>query len=137
MKTRRSAPTLEIRPVVAHRLLLMFLRSPLGRMFGGVCELQFVGRVTGRRVSLPVQFARDEQRLVIYVAGSTGKQWWRNFVGGHEVLVRIGDSIRPGHGRVLEFEHPERAAAEQLYRSKYSKIAVGRADPLIAIDLSP
>lgn len=136
MRTRRSAPAPEVRPVVAHRLLLSLLRSPLGRMFGGVCELQFVGRVTGRRISLPVQFARDEQRLVVYVAGSTSKQWWRNFIGGREVLVRIGDSIHAGHGRVLEFEHPERAAAELLYRGKYSKVKVAQADPLVVVDLS-
>jgi len=101
-----------------------------------MCELQFGGRVTGRRISLPVQCARAESRLVIHVGRSANKKWWRNFIDGHAVLVRIGGASHQGHGRVLDFEHPDRAAAEQLYRSRYSKITVSPADPLVVIDLA-
>jgi hypothetical protein len=124
------------RPVVAHRFQLALLRSPVGRLFGGLCELRFVGRVSGRRIALPVQCAREETRLVIYVGGSAGKQWWRNFVDGRSVQVRVAGASYQGHGRVVDVEHPDRARAEQSYRHRFRKAKLAPTDPIVVIDLA-
>jgi hypothetical protein len=124
------------RPVGAHRLQLALLRSPVGRLFGGLCELRFVGRVSGRRIALPVQCAREETRLVIYVGHAAGKQWWRNFVDGHNVQVRVAGASYQGQGRVVDVEHPDRAEAEQSYRRRFRKAEVAPTDPMVIIDLA-
>jgi len=124
------------RPVVAHRFFLAVLRSPLGRPFGGMCELRFVGRVSGRSITLPVQCAREATRLVIYVGRSADKQWWRNFLGGRGVQVRVGGVDHRGHGRVIDGSHPDRPEVEQAYRRRFRNVQVAPTDPMVVIDLA-
>lgn len=121
--------------VVAHPVLLAVLRSPIGRLLGGMCELRFVGRVSGRDVALPVQCARDGTRLVIYVGRAGAKRWWRNFRGGHAVRVRVGGAVHPGHGRVVGVDDLDRAWAEQVYARRHRKVDVAPDDPLLIVDL--
>lgn len=123
-------------PVVAHRLLLRVLRSSLGRHFGGLVELRFAGRVTGRDIALPVQCARDGTRLVVYVARAGTKRWWRNFLGGHDVRIRIAGADRRGRGRVVDADDRDRVWAEGVYRHRYPRIEPARADPIVVIDLA-
>lgn len=120
-------------PVVAHRFLLALLRTPLGRLFGGLCELRFVGRVSGRDIALPVQCVRDGTRLVVLVARADGKRWWRNFRGGHDVQVRLGGIVRLGRGRIVDVGDPERGWAEQVCAHGRPKALP--ADPLLVVDL--
>jgi hypothetical protein len=122
--------------VVAHRSLLALLRSPLGRWLGGMCELRFVGRVSGRSITLPVQCARDGTRLVIYVGRSAEKRWWRNFLGGRSLHVRVGGVDHRASARVVDAAHPDRAGAEQVYRRRFRKVVVTRADPMVIVDLA-
>lgn len=122
-------------PVVAHRFLLAVLRSPIGRLLGGMCELRFVGRVSGRTITLPVQCAGDGTRLVIYVGRAGAKRWWRNFRGGHAVGVRVGGVAHHGRGRVVQIDDPDRGWAEQIYARRHRKVGVVPADPLLIIDL--
>jgi hypothetical protein len=114
----------------------MVLRSPLGRLLGGLCALRFVGRVSGRLIALPVQCAREKSQLVIYVGHAAGKQWWRNFMNGHDVQVRVSGVSYLGRGHVVGIEHPARDSAEQVYRRRYPKVEVARADPMVIIDLA-
>jgi hypothetical protein len=98
-------------PVVAHGFLLRVLHSPLARLFGGLCELRFVGRISGRTISLPVQYVREGTQLVVYVGHASGKRWWRNFIHGHSVQIRIAGVPYQGHGLVVDVGHPDRAWA--------------------------
>jgi hypothetical protein len=123
-------------PVVAHRVLLAVLRSPLSRLFGGMCELRFVGRVSGRDIALPVQCAREQDRLVIYVGHAAGKNWWQNFIDGRDVQVRLGGASYLGRGHVVDIEHPERAWAERTYARRFAKVDVARIDPMVIIELA-
>ncbi len=122
-------------PVVAHRFLLAGLRSPLGRLLGGLCEVRFVARVSGRDIALPVQCVRDGTRLVIYVSRAGVKRWWRNFRGGHAVQVRVGGVVHQGCGRVVDLDDPDRAWAEQVYARRHRKIEMRPTDPLLIVDL--
>ena len=111
------------------------LHSPLGRLLGGLCALRFVGRVSGHSITLPVQCARNHSQVVIYVGHAPGKQWWRNFTDGHDVQVRVSGTSYLGRGHVVGIAHPARASAEQVYRRRYPKVEVARADPMVIIDL--
>ena len=122
--------------VVAHRFLLALLHSPFGRLFGGLCELRFVGRVSRRSISLPVQCVREGTRLVVYVGHASGKRWWRNFVEELSVQVQVGGAGYPGHGRVVDVEHPDRAWAERAYHGRYPRVRLLPIDPMVVIDLA-
>jgi hypothetical protein len=122
---------------VAHRLFLALLHSPLGRRLDGFCELRFIGHVSGRPVALPVQCARKDARLVIYVGHAADKQWWRNFRQGHSVHVRVSGETYAAHGRVVDARDPERAWAERTYRRRFPKVDVARTDPMLIIDADP
>lgn len=121
--------------VVAHPVLLAALRSPVGRLLAGMCELRFVGRASGRDIALPVQCARDGTRLVVYVGRSGTKRWWRNFRGGHAVRVRVGRVVHAGRGRVVDVDDPDRAWAERVYAGSHRKVVVVPDDPLLIVDL--
>jgi hypothetical protein len=123
-------------PVAAHRFLLALLHSPFGRLFGGLCELRFVGRVSGRTIALPVQCVREGTRLVIYVGHASGKRWWRNFIEELSVQVHVGGVSHPGHGRVVDVGHPDRAWAERAYHGRYPKVGLLPNDPMVVIDLA-
>lgn len=122
-------------PVVAHPVFLAVLRSPIGRLLGGMCELRFVGRASGRDIALPVQCARTGTQLVIYVGRAGSKRWWRNFRGGHAVRVRVGGVVHAGHGRVVDADDPDRAWAERVYARRHHQVHVLPADPLLIVDL--
>lgn len=123
-------------PVVAHRYLLALLRSPMGGLFGGFCELHFLGRISGRQITLPAQCAEAGDRLVIYVSRSADKQWWRNFINGHEVQVRVRGVAYIGRGIVVGVDHRDRDAAQQCYEHRYPKVHVLRSEPMVVIDLA-
>ena len=135
MRTQRT-PHDAPGPVVAHRFLLALLHSSLGRRFGGLCELRFVGRVSGRSIALPVQCVREGAKLVIYVGHSSGKRWWRNFTDGHDAVVHVGGANHQGQGRVVDVGHPDRVWAEQTYRGRYPKVELLPIDPIVIIDLA-
>jgi hypothetical protein len=122
-------------PVISHRFLLALLRSPLGPLFGGLCELRFVGRVSGRDIALPVQCAREGTSLVIYAGRAADKRWWRNFRGGHDVAVRVGGAVQAGRGHVVDADDPDRVWAERAYARRHRKVDVVPADPLVIVDL--
>jgi hypothetical protein len=122
-------------PIVAHRFLLTLLRSPVGRLFGGLSELRFVGRVSGRAISLPVQCVREGTQMVIYVSHASGKRWWRNFVDGLSVQMRVAGVSYQGHGRLVDAAHPDRAWAERTYGRDHPHVKLLPVDPMVVIDV--
>lgn len=115
---------------------MALLHSPVGRLFRGLCVLGFVGRTSGRLISLPVQCAQEERRLVIYVGRAAGKRWWRNFIDGRSVRVRVSGADLFGCGWVVDSGHPGRASAERSYHRRYPKVEMDRTDPMVVIDVS-
>ena len=74
---------------MGNTIVVALLRSPLARLLGGVCELEFTGRRSNRAVRLPVQYARDADRVVVHVGHAAGKRWWRNFTDPHPARVTL------------------------------------------------
>jgi uncharacterized protein len=89
-----------------------------------LCELRFTGRRSGRLVCLPAQCARDGDRVVVYAGRAAGKRWWWNFTDPHPVVVRAGGVTRAGTGRLVAAGHPDRVAAESVYRRRLRRRTV-------------
>src|SRR6187397_1826901 len=104
--------------------VLAVLRSPLGRLVDGLCELRFTGRRTGRMVCLPVRCARDGDLVVVYVGRAAGKRWWWNFIDPRPVVVRAGGATRAGTGPLVPTVHPDRLATESAYRRRYATVTL-------------
>jgi hypothetical protein len=79
------------------------LRSPLHRLLSSaLVVLSYTGRRTGRRRSLPVMYAQDGSRLIVFAAHPGEKRWWRNFQdGGAPVDVCLRGHDYHGRGAVV------------------------------------
>jgi deazaflavin-dependent oxidoreductase (nitroreductase family) len=64
------------------------LHSPAhGLLSRSVLTLTYTGRRSGRRYTVPVNYARDDR--AIYVFSPRERRWWRNLRGGAAVTVRL------------------------------------------------
>ncbi len=70
------------------------------------------GHKSGRRYAVPVQYARDGDRVFLYPGLRERKTWWRNLVDGAPVTVRI--SGRDVRGRAVAIRDDREAIAEGL-----------------------
>lgn len=67
-------------------LMKLALRSPLhARMSGRLMVLSFTGRKSGKRVSTPVGYVRDGEKILVF----THSAWRHNFVQPAPVTMRI------------------------------------------------
>ena len=85
-----------------HGPVLAVLRSPAHRLLSGMAiELRYTGRRSGREFTLPVQYAREGERLLVAVQHPSTTTWWRNFRTPQEVNVRLRGTVRPGTACVV------------------------------------
>lgn len=122
---RRSSP--------ANGVVLVVLRSPLHRMLSSVLvELRLRGRRTGRVITLPVQYARDGEQLVVLPAHAERKLWWRNLLDGADVSLRLGGTERAGRADVLEAGTPAFEDALRWYVRRFPRAsAAAAASPVL------
>lgn len=71
----------------------------LGRLVGrGIVVISYVGRRSGKQVSLPVGYLRSGDEITINVALPDRKSWWRNFLGaGGPISLHLNGVDRSGH----------------------------------------
>ena len=89
----RAAPVVNA-PVVA------LTNSPRwGKFLGGsFANVTYTGRKSGRTVSLPVNYRRRGDDVVINVGMPDAKTWWRNFLGeGAPLRIMLDGRDRAGH----------------------------------------
>jgi hypothetical protein len=68
---------------LANRAVAALLRSPGHRVLSGSVALaRYRGRRTGREVTLPVQYVRRGDHVLIVPGHPETKTWWRNFEDG-------------------------------------------------------
>ncbi|MEV4135625.1 nitroreductase/quinone reductase family protein [Dactylosporangium sp. NPDC049742] len=98
--------------------VLRLLNSPLhGLLSGHVCTLEYTGAVSGARRSLPVEYVRDGQRLLIVAAHASAKRWWRNFVGaGRSLTVTLGRHAYDAHAVAIAPGDPGYSQALAAYK---------------------
>jgi hypothetical protein len=120
----------------ANSLVLALLRSPLYWLLGGgLCELSYLGRRTGRRISLPVLYAADGKRVVVIVGDAPVKRWWRNFAAPGAIEVRRGRHTHAGTARIVPPGDSAYPSAWQLYTERH-RIAQQPTDLLLLIEIS-
>jgi deazaflavin-dependent oxidoreductase (nitroreductase family) len=98
------------------------LRSPLHRLVSRALLLfTYTGRRTGRAHAIPVMYARDGDRLVVFAAWPERKRWWRNFEGSPGG-VRVRERGRWVDGSAQVVRDPERvASARRVYLERFPK----------------
>ena len=86
------------------------------------CYLTTTGRVSGRRHTVEIWFARRGPTVYLLSGGGERADWVRNLRRRPEVTVRIGRRNArelPGHARVLGPGSPEDGLARDLLVEKY------------------
>ncbi|WP_280300206.1 hypothetical protein [Nocardia neocaledoniensis] len=100
-----------------------------------MAELRYRGRRSGRRIALPVAYARVGDLAVVRVARAETKNWWRNFTTPHPVSIRLRGRWADGTAHVAypgSLEHEELAA---YYQQTFPRCAVPVDDPLVVVEL--
>jgi deazaflavin-dependent oxidoreductase (nitroreductase family) len=117
-------------------LVLAVLRSPAHRLLSGMTiELRYTGRRSGRQFTLPVQYAREGERLLVAVQDSSKRTWWRNFRTPQEVRVRLQGKLRQGSARVVDPDDPTWDRDRRLYEARWRRLAGRVSGPLVEITL--
>ena len=106
-----------------NRLVRAVLRSPAHRLLSGMAiELSYTGRRTGRQYSVPLQYARDADRVVVVPQGAESKTWWRNFLTPQPVRVRLKGRLHDGVAHVVPPDDPAYDEAKRLYESRWRRM---------------
>jgi hypothetical protein len=119
-------------------LMLAVLRSRAHRLVSGlVIELHYIGRRTGRKYALPVQYARTGDRLVVRPQQVRRSAWWRNFAEPTTVTVLIAGRIRRGTAHLIAAHEPAWERARDTYAARWRRSAQAITGPLVVISLEP
>jgi len=60
--------------------------------------ISYVGRRSGKTFSIPVNYRRAGDEVVIHVGLPGAKTWWRNFLGdGGPITLRLNGTDQTGH----------------------------------------
>jgi len=80
--------------------IIGLLRSPFHRlMSASTMVLTVNGRKTGKPITLPVNFIREDGHL--WVTSKPERTWWRNLEGGAPVTVVLDRKEHHGRGEVI------------------------------------
>lgn len=89
-QTVANAANTIVRPLMG----LPVLSSVLGR---GLATLTYLGRRSGKTISLPVSYRKSGSTVTVMVAAPSQKSWWRNFhPDGAPVTVDIAGRKHQG-----------------------------------------
>ena len=78
---------------IVNPIMSAILRLPLhGLMSNSLMLLIYDGRNSGKRYVLPVGYVQDGDHLYLF----THSGWWKNFVGGAPVAVRLRGKLLRG-----------------------------------------
>jgi F420H(2)-dependent quinone reductase len=104
---RRQPPGIWVTNHLANPLLRPLLHGPAGHRLGRhLALIRYRGRRTGRSHELPVQYARDGDRVWILPGAPGRKTWWRNLRGGAAVDLVLAGHDRHGHATVIAPSQP-------------------------------
>lgn len=84
---------------IANKAVLPLLRLPgIGSLLSGsFATLTYQGRKSTKTFTLPVNYRRQGDKLVVPVMLPDQKRWWRNFSDGGPITVAIGNREQTGH----------------------------------------
>jgi deazaflavin-dependent oxidoreductase (nitroreductase family) len=115
-------------------LIVNLLGSRLHRLLDrSLVGVRIVGRRTGRRYEIPVQYAREPGTdFVVYPANFSRKRWWRNFLTPAHVDVLVGGQWEPASARVVRASDHDYAASLGVYARQWAMMPAAGA-PLVVI----
>jgi deazaflavin-dependent oxidoreductase (nitroreductase family) len=88
---------------IANPFVRLILRSPLHPLLSSsIILVTYRGRKTGRRYTLPVQYAREDDAIYVVPGNPDKKSWWRNLRGGASVDITLRGELIQANGAVLE-----------------------------------
>ena len=123
---------------VANPLVRLVLCSPFHVvMSGALLLLTYRGRRSGRRRTIPVQYAEDGQTIIVVVGAPERKRWWRNLAPGGTVRIRLRGRELDTSAEVLTSDRDPQAVAEalELYFERFPRarrdagVRRGSSDP--------
>ncbi len=124
-------------------IMLWLLRTPLhGAISRYVLALTYTGRKSGRRYAVPVNYVRDENRLLI--TSTPARTWWRNLRGGQPVSLRLRGQEVAAVGYAIEEPQAVGEALADYFRgvpqmARYFdvKMVNGEPDPADLARIAP
>jgi deazaflavin-dependent oxidoreductase (nitroreductase family) len=84
----------------SRRFMTWMLCSPFHVFMSGIMLITVTGRMSGRAISTPVNYARDGDTLL--VTSKVDRTWWKNVRGGAKVMLRIGGKTYEAEATVIE-----------------------------------
>jgi deazaflavin-dependent oxidoreductase (nitroreductase family) len=114
----------------------MVLEAALARL--SMCDVETIGRTTGRPRRIEIWFAADPERDRIYLLSGGREQahWVRNIRRDGRVRVRLGGRWFEGHAAEIE-GGPDDPLARRLLAAKYEGWVDGRSLSAWARDSLP
>jgi hypothetical protein len=93
------------------------LRSPAHRLLSGVLLiLEYTARRSGRRVAIPVMYARDGDAIIVVAAVPARKRWWRTFRPEAPATLWVRRLPHAVVGHLLDGEAREQALTAYVER---------------------
>ncbi len=79
----------------------------LGNIVGrNLVVISYVGRRSGKTFTIPVNYRRVGDEVVIHVGLPGAKTWWRNFLGdGGPMTLRLNGTDQTGHAVATRDDH--------------------------------
>jgi hypothetical protein len=111
---------LSVRSRVINPLVRAVLRSPSHQVMSrGVLLLTYTGRRSGRRYTLPVQYARADHGLILWPAHHDRERWWRSLQPSAPVRLRLAGRELHGTAQVLVDDKAQIADALTIFLARF------------------
>lgn len=107
---------------VLNPVLRGLLHSPLHpTASGSLMLLTYTGRRSGRSYTIPVQYVREGDEVVVLAGRPQEKTWWRNLTEGASVRVRIAGQDLTGTATAVADDPEAVKAGIRTYLARFPK----------------
>jgi len=128
-------PTLD-GPSAHNRVVLCLLGSRAHRVLGRpLVALRVRGAVTGATFEFPVQYAADDNAVVVVPGRPETKRWWRNLVEPAPVDVLLQGRWQHGEGILLRPGEPGYNTTIGAYRQRWPRVRIPQDNPVVRVQL--
>ena len=121
-----SKPAHALAMKLANVIVGAVLRSPLHRLMSGSTDVvRYRGQRSGAAFSMPTQYARHGDEVIILVGRPQTKTWWRNFRHERDVDILVRGRWLAMTGRVVTASDEPETIAPLLdaYVARFPKVA--------------
>ena len=119
-------------PDLVNRAVLGLLRRRRLGMGRSLIGLAVRGVRSGNVYRLPVQYAKDNDVLLVVPSGASGKTWWRNLRQPSDVSVLIDGAWEPATGEVIASGDARHRPLAEAYTQRWPEVDVAD-EPIVSI----